>query len=254
MIVEVGFCAILKASTVFNLSVKKEKFDHLVLDKSGNNVLPCEVAALDLKSKIVIVPQKEIYVSASGFHSEPDLKLDRPEQMHRTTINAPGMHHLWTEKKDFSAEVFVRKTPSSLIMKCVVTDDIHHQPYKAASVWRADNPQMLLLFPGSKNTWELGFTCLKDDQSEVFFRSKGKQNTPVDLIRLKTKRDENKKQTIYEAKLPWKAFGLEKTPSFMKFNLLFNENDGSVRKLQALTSGSGQNVKDPAKFYILNLK
>ena len=229
----------------------RQSFHGMVPGKSGEIVLPLEIPELALRSRIPLRPLPELTVSSAGFRSSPDLCLDRAEQMHRLTLNVPGMHDLWRGKDDFSVKAFFRRTADSLFLKCIVTDDVHFQPYSGTDVWRGDNLQLLLSVPGQKNLWEIGFTHREGKAPEVFFWSKGSVEAFPEQIRLKTVRREAEKQTVYEAEIPWRALGLKEAPAFLRFHFLANENDGSGRKLQASLSGES---RDPSRFRILLLE
>ena len=232
-------------------SVSRQSFHGIPAGEQGRIVLPLEIRELGLRSQIILKPVPVLTVPDTGFRASPDLLLDRADQMHRLTLNIPGMHDLWKGKDDFSMRVFFRRSSDSLILKCVVSDDIHFQPYQGAEVWRGDNIQLLLAVPGQAGIWEIGFTCRENRNSEVFFWSRGIPGETPEKIRLKTERREAEKQTVYEAEIPWRALGMDKAPAFLRFNLLGNENDGSGRKLQAALAGDSRN---PIHFRILSFE
>ncbi|MPN22399.1 hypothetical protein SDC9_169782 [bioreactor metagenome] len=105
--------------------------------------------------------------------------------------------------------------------------------------------------------WKLGLARLADGSPEIFCWSRpaGFSGTTAS-IQLRTERDEEKKQTIYEAKIPFETIGLtpEIAAAGIRFNLIVNDNVGDRREgFLALAPGLG--IADEDAFYpIVNLE
>ena len=75
-------------------------------------------------------------------------------------------------------------------------------------------------------------------------------------IRQETARDEERKQTVYEASIPFDAIGIDESVlgRAIQFNLLVNDNDGEMRESYLrLTPGLGSE-RNPAAWYRLSLR
>ncbi len=146
----------------------------------------------------------------------------------------PGSEALfWQGPDDLSAELFLTREKETLHLSVIVRDDRHVQPYSGASVWKGDNIQFALHLPEGGAKWKLGLTHQPDGKSEVYcWRSSSAFTGPFPELSLKTARDESRKETRYDVVIPFHAVGL--TPAAaangFKFNLIVNDNDGSLRE------------------------
>ncbi len=174
---------------------------------------------------ITVVPEK-------GYRVLPDFELKESALVHSLVPNAPDTAHMfWQGPQDLSGKIWLGRDGSVLLLRAEVTDDKHVQPYSGAEVWKGDNIQFALRIPGQKGYWELGLTRSEAGNSEVFAWSAPAGFDPAKAaaaIRLETARDEKKKLTIYEARIPFAAVGL--TELGFRFNLLVNDNDGFGRE------------------------
>ena len=140
-------------------------------------------------------------------------------------------------------------------MKIDVTDDIHFQDQAPQNMWQADCIQMGIQVPGQQGFWELGLAMNNEGQPMVFCWDKAQGfNDPAAKVVLKT--TPSKGGLVYEAELPFEAFGLsdDTLDNGIKFNLIVNDNDGKGRKgWIEIAPGIGQG-KNPELFPMLIFK
>jgi hypothetical protein len=131
----------------------------------------------------------------------------------------------WSGANDLSGRVFLAYDNENLYMATRVKDNIHTS-YAGATMWSGDSIQ----FASGTNSLfgpEYGFADV-NGQPEVWCWNKGDAELDLSAIQLKTVRTAD--ETVYEAKLPWKALHKDKPGASMPFNLIINDNDGSGRK------------------------
>ncbi len=185
-------------------------------------------------------------------NKEPDFRLEKPEQSTSLVPNAPDTAHLfWKGKDDLSGAVWMMREGDALLLRVLVTDDVHVQPYTGSEVWRGDNIQFGLQLPKQRGFWEFGLTLNAEGKSEVFCWSTatgGDAAKAAAAIQLNASRDEAAKQTLYDARIPFHAIGLDAAAGSagFQFNLLINDNDGNVREsFIGIAPGIGEG-KDPS--------
>jgi hypothetical protein len=144
----------------------------------------------------------------------------------------PNLAYLaWTGPKDLSCEISLGKTSGAMLVRVDVTDDIHFQHYNGGSMWQGDCIQMAFKAPGQNGYWELGLSMRNDGKPDVFCWSRPDGFAdPFQKVVLKTTPSEGK--LLYEATLPYEAFGLSDAilEKGIRFNLIVNDNDGKGRK------------------------
>ncbi len=206
------------------------------------------------------LPAETLFFPAVRKNADNSLKfrLDRAEQYHSLVESAPGNERFyWKNPDDLSADIALARSGSTLILKVNVRDDVHVQPYNGTSIWQGDSVQFGLRLPNQERLWKLGLAHLADGNSTTYCwsRPSGFSDTTTS-IQLKTERDEEKKLTSYEAKIPFKTIGLtpEIAAAGIRFNLIVNDNDGDRREgFLALAPGLG--IADEDGLYpVINLE
>ncbi|EIP98164.1 beta-1,4-xylanase [Opitutaceae bacterium TAV1] len=193
-------------------------------------------------------------ISDKGFNRPADFNLSDASQITRLVASAVSNEpYYWKGPQDLSARIWLGRKGQNLLIKTVVTDDVHAQPYRGVEAWKGDNVQIALQLPGQSGLWEIGLTRHNDRQNEVFAWL-----TPADFdaakaasqIALETSRDESAKTTTYEATIPFSAIGLtEKTGQRgFRFNLLVNDNDGNVRESHICIAPGIADEKSPRRY------
>ncbi|MBS5531679.1 hypothetical protein KH017_12900, partial [bacterium] len=91
--------------------------------------------------------------------------------------------------------------------------------------WKGDNVQLALALPGRLGYWEIGLTRGNTGRGEVFLWSVpdgAEARETAARIGLETARDEARKLTVYEARIPLAAVGLseEAGRAGFRFNML----------------------------------
>ncbi len=200
-------------------------------------VATVEVTAGSLWKGTLDCPIRNAVILPDGdFAKEPTFVLDNISQVIPFVTNAPDTAHLfWKGPQDLSAKIRLCRQGDNLLLRAEVTDDVHHQPNTGAMTWAGDNIQMALQLPGQSALWEIGLTLLADHRPEVHVWMAPDKFDPVQTakaIQLEARRDETKKLTFYEAKIPFAAIGLTQQigKRGFRFNLIVNDNDGQVRE------------------------
>lgn len=189
-----------------------------------------------------------------GFNRPSDFDLHDASQITRLVPSAPSNEpYYWKGPEDLSARIWLGREGQALLVKAVVTDDVHAQPYRGTEVWKGDNVQMALQLPGQSGLWEVGLTRRNNGESEVFvwLAPTGFNTTEVAAsIKLATKRDESAKTTTYEATIPFSTIGLSEEIGRrgFRFNLLVNDNDGHVRESYICIAPGIADDKNPKRY------
>lgn len=221
---------------------------------------PLAPAQLGLRVQPAGLPGETLTIPAVRKNADNSLffRLDRAEQYHSLVESAPGNErYYWNSPDDLSADITLARSGNALILKANVRDDVHVQPHRGASIWLGDSVQFALRLPNQERLWKLGLARLADGSPEIFCWSRpaGFSGTTAS-IQLRTERDEEKKQTVYEAKIPFETIGLtpEIAAAGIRFNLIVNDNDGDRRK-GFLAFAPGLGIADEDAFYpIVNLE
>ena len=122
--------------------------------------------------------------------------------------------------------------------------------------WKGDNVQLALALPGRLGYWEIGLTRGNTGRGEVFLWSVpdgAEARETAARIGLETARDEARKLTVYEARIPLAAVGLseEAGRAGFRFNMLVSDNDGGGREsCLAISPGLGDG-KDPGLYQVV---
>lgn len=152
----------------------------------------------------------------------------------------------WGGKQDVSSKSALMWDEENLYLYAEVTDNIHHQPETdPASTWKGDSIQFGMVYNeggfvafGNANVTahELALALIGEEASAYRHTSQNNMYPAgvFENIDLKIKRDEGKKTTVYEAKIPWTSLLGEgnqpKANEEVKYSYLVNDNDGSGRR------------------------
>lgn len=217
-------------------------------------------ALLSLSKEILRFPlQTKITIPWGKFPEQAQFQLRNADQVVSLVEHEPQNAHLfWHGPNDLSAEIRLARNSEMLKLRINVTDDKHVVRDFLSESWKSDGVQLAIALNEQKLPWKIGFSHIRSGQSAVFIWSapKGFQAAKTaEQIHLKSFRDERRKQTIYEAEIPYRAIGLnpKKTESF-RFNILVNDKDGDIRKFYlALAPGLGDRL-DAAQYPTLYFK
>ena len=234
----------------------REKLSFEFLPEKGYRPrpLPFELAVgTHWRGTLNLQPESVIPIASGKFGGEPDLRLNRPEQIvSLVPVEGSFASRQWKGVKDLSANLWMAQNGRELLLRIVVLDDVHHQPYAGRDVWKGDNVQLGMKLPRQQGQWEFGFTHFSGTGPEVFLWYSPKGYDPVKTvkqIRLSTQRDEAGGRTVYEAVIPFRAIGL--TPGIgkegFKLNLLVNDNDGEGRD-RCISAAPGMLSKDASHY------
>ncbi|MBR5837570.1 MAG: hypothetical protein IKZ84_03430, partial [Victivallales bacterium] len=115
------------------------------------------------------------------------------------------------------------------ILKAVVIDDIHAQPFTDDKLWQGDSIQFALCL-GDTPYYEFGIARNQDGSSNTATYIAPPNRHPK--LHLTTIRDEATHTTTYICSIPRADLGLtpQRAQNGFLFNLIVNDNDGDVRE------------------------
>lgn len=245
-----AFSTVLRAADGFYSLPERPKTIKLkaAIRNTDSNLLWEGVINREVQTLTIISDQQR------GFNRPSDFDLHDASQITRLVPSAASNEpYYWKGPEDLSARIWLGREGQTLLVKAVVTDDVHAQPYRGTEVWKGDNVQMALQLPGQSGMWEIGLTRLDDGESEVFvwFAPASFDATEVaSSIKLTTSRDESAKTTTYEATIPFSTIGLSEGigRQGFRFNLLVNDNDGHVRESYICIAPGIADEKSPKRY------
>lgn len=161
--------------------------------------------------------------------------IRNPEQVKSLVAPEPSNSHLfWTGRNDCSAYISAKCAGNQLQILVGVFDDHHSQPFRGHDMYRGDNIQHLLAFPGQKGMWEIGISRLDNGETASYIWSAPPGfNTEEILKKMRVNTNwDDRKVLFYSIFLPLKEMGtsLEELKKGFRYNLIVNDNDGSVRE------------------------
>lgn len=201
-----------------------------------------------------------ITIPENRFSSAPTFELRDASQVTRLVPSAHANEpYYWKGPDDLSARIWLSRDSSSLLVKVVVVDDVHVQPYRGSGVFNGDNIQMALQIPEQPGLWEIGLTLRDDGESETFAWIVPDGFDPLQVaaaIQLTASRDDSVKTTTYEASIPFSAIGLSADVGRrgFRFNLLINDNDGSVRESYICIAPGIADSKSPQHYPTISFR
>ncbi|WP_193726864.1 sugar-binding protein [Paenibacillus guangzhouensis] len=155
---------------------------------------------------------------------------------------------------DLDGSIWANWDQDAFYLTAKVKDDVHSTPASGEEIWKNDSIQFALMngIPGENLGWyEIGIS--DTPQGPQIYRWLSADTSAKGIITkgsLQVKRDEARKETLYELALPWS----ELTPirpdanEAISLSFLVNDNDGLGRKgYIEWGSGIGE-VKDAKKF------
>jgi len=171
-----------------------------------------------------------------NYRRKPDFRLDKVDQVTSIGEGDPAMRdRTWTGPDDLSASVWLREDGDCLELYVGCGDDAFTQKGGEKELWKGDSLQVALVIPGQQGGWKIDLARLENGRSSsyVWIAPAGfDAESAAKAIRLSTNRDDAKKITSYRVRFPFAAFGLtkEKMKEGIRFNLLLNDNDGTIRE------------------------
>ncbi len=221
--------------------------DVTVSSRIGDTKLSAE-AAIPLPLGVRI-PPGDFAARASDF------TLNRAADVVNTNdIDPQTLHLTWKGPQDLSARGWLGRKEQALHLRFEVRDDVHRQPHGGADTWQGDSVQMALAVPGQDGWFELGLARGDNGQPAVhsWRAPRGFKGGDVfKAVTLQTQRQGDR--TIYDARLPYEAFGLsdELLKRGVRFSFVVNDLDDAKETAREgylrLSDGIAAN-KDPQQF------
>jgi hypothetical protein len=171
------------------------------------------------------------------------------------TPDANGTPQRWGGAQDLSARVWLWRDRDNLRLRVVVRDDIHHQDGDADQAWRGDGVQIALTTPGRPGRLEIGAALHHDGRvlRSLWATPEGLTLT-ADAITATVRRDAA--ETHYELAIPRTPLGLTDVAlnAGFRFNMIVNDNDGTLRKaFVRIAPGIGER-KDTFAFPVVRME
>ena len=176
------------------------------------------------------IPRGEMTARAADF----DLR-NADNIVNNMDIDPATQDLSWKGPGDLSARAWLSRGENALQMRFEVRDDAHQQPYRGNDLWKGDSVQLALAVPGQDGYFEIGLERTNDGGSAVH-----SWNTPKGYlggevyraIKLQTSREGDR--TIYNATLPYQAFGLsdELLRQGVRFSFVVNDLDDPKREMR----------------------
>jgi hypothetical protein len=167
--------------------------------------------------------------------------------------DAAGTVQRWGGAQDLSARIWLWRDAIALHVHADVRDDRHHQDGDAASAWRGDGVQLGLLVPGRQGQLEIG-AALHADGRVLRSLWTAPPGVTADAFTATVRRTDT--TTIYDLAIPRALLGLSDAvlDAGIRFNMIVNDNDGSLRKgFARIAPGIGE-TKNPASFPVIRLE
>ena len=183
-------------------------------------------------------------LSYGDFPEKPDYTVSDQQQV---SIQVPSAHEfsamVWSGPQDCSAKLFLAGDGKNLRLRADVTDDRHVQKNRKGNLWMGDSIQFVIAPTELKGHWRFGFS-LRDDGSvdaHIWDVPNGYDaEQALAVTKAEVSRDEAAKLTRYEITMPLRMLDIGTKP--FRFNLLVNDNDGTIREsFISLAPGLGRN-------------
>lgn len=204
-----------------------------------------------------------------GKADEAEWRLDTPFviKYQNQVVKIPD----WGGTNDLSAEIHFNYDYDNLYMYAEIKDDVFYDTENENRIWFVDSIQFAFATRRTADSGRTEFSIGSLNGEPAFKREayigadtgilglKDKENFAEDAPELVFNRDEEKKMTFYEMKMPWKyIFPETDGKPYMKkslyFSMLVNDNDGNGRRgWLEFCPGIGL-TKNPIDFKEISLK
>ncbi|MGI5869615.1 MAG: hypothetical protein ACOX9C_09270 [Kiritimatiellia bacterium] len=184
-----------------------------------------------------------------------DWTLDKPGDCFSFCQADPALAAMvWKGPDDLSAKIWAWNQGDALRLRVDVRDDVHVQNEKAPDIWRGDSVQLAIQHPGRLPLLEIGAALGTDGQMlrAVWTVPTG---INVDAEDFDASCATMPGGLRYELALPYAKLGLTESirKAGFRFNLIVNDNDGSLREgFVRIAPGLGE-AKDSTAFPMLRL-
>lgn len=243
----------------------------------ANNVFVKAEVRLD--SGEVYNEENSIYFSSFTRTKKPPV-IDGKADDEEWNLNTPFVirykdqvvsNDSWSGEDDLSGNVYFMYDNDNLYMYAEVKDDVFCDKDEQGRIWSVDSIQFAFTTAretgGLRTEFSVGSINGKPSfKREAFmgvdtgmFGVTDKENFEEDTPVVEVKRDENKKITYYEMRMPWKYIyseteGNPYAKRTLYFSMLINENDGAGRQgWMEFCPGIGY-LKDPSQFREISIK
>ncbi len=197
-----------------------------------------------------LIPLAKVLGDSPADGRAPDWTLEKSTDVINFCQTDPSLAAFnWKGPDDLSARIWAWRQDGALRMRVDVRDDIHVQKDNPQDSWKGDGIQLALQVPGMKDYWEIG--AAMDNDGEIL---KAVWIAPSGI------KGAEEFFTVscapiagglrYEIALQQDKFGLsgKVMEQGFKFNMIVNDNDGTLREgFVRIAPGIGE-TKDPGMF------
>jgi len=197
-----------------------------------------------------VIPVAKVLGISPADGRDPDWTLEKSADVINFCQTDPSLAAFnWKGPDDLSTRIWAWRQDGALRLRIDVRDDIHVQKDKAQDSWKGDGIQLALQVPGMKDYWEIG--AAMDNDGNIL---KAAWITPPGIKGAEdfftVSCSPIKGGLRYDLALQQDKFGLtdKAMEQGFKFNLIVNDNDGTLREgFVRIASGIGE-IKDPRMF------
>lgn len=194
-------------------------------------------------------PVSKIYYIPMGKMTKVGSITQRSQVRHMLPDTPEYGKLFWADSRDCAVFFGATAGKNDLHFQIGMNDDVHVQHFSAEEMWKGDSIQLVLLFPGQNDYWELGIAMTEDGKmlKHIWHAPKG-MDVEKALAGIRAHGKKLEKSHNFYLILTLSAFGtsleaLQKTGVY--FNVLANDNDGELRESQL--SFMGSDGTDPAE-------
>ena len=205
--------------------------------------IECEIKVGAMRETMSIPVRAAWLMPYDSYSREPVIRLNRQEQVYQQVpFGGEFIDMVWRGPEDLSAEVYLKYNNRAFLVKIIVRDDVHSQPYPAPNGANGDSVQLAFGLPDRKGHWEFCLVRRDNGTSEaagILALAGINPAVAARQLKLRTSRDETAKQTVYEVEIPWRAVGIDRPERLKHFrmSLIVNDcDDGKTRENSILVS------------------
>ncbi len=211
-----------------------------------------------LKEAEISFPVRSAVLIQERYSESPLFVLNQSSQVQRLfPSEGDNEKYFWKSPEDLSAEIDLKTDRKDLCLRIVVRDDVHKSPYRAGELWKGDSIQLAFSIPRQKGEWKFGFSLADDGAIQKYCWDVPAGFSAGNVIRsmkVSVTREETKRTTVYEVKIPFRVIGLSNAAGRkgFGFSMVVNDCDIDVREsILYLSDGISNGILKPDLWPVL---
>ena len=211
-----------------------------------------------LKEAEISFPVRSAVLIQERYSESPLFVLNQSSQVQRLfPSEGDNEKYFWKSPEDLSAEIDLKTDRKDLCLRIVVRDDVHKSPYRAGELWKGDSIQLAFSIPRQKGEWKFGFSLADDGAVQKYCWDVPAGFSAGNVIRsmkVSVTREETKRTTVYEVKIPFRVIGLSNAAGRkgFGFSMVVNDCDIDVREsILYLSDGISNGILKPDLWPVL---